>query len=196
MDLFFSRSSHTSDLQLDTPVAILPGAWRLGARWPGVSIVWLGERKSDLQLLSQCGRSMPEIHKHVAGTLSNQQTNNPLPVKLEVGVFPLSHRGSQPWRLRPCFLTGHSLTLTQSVVSYYIYHRGALPSANSPPPSTRTQPRSSLLLFEPEELSGLRPCSLWVLFSITSSPCSSVSSFCSCKSFFYKPVTRDVFYRQ
>ena len=38
-------------------------------------------RKFDLQLLSQCGstksclsRSVPEIHWHVAGTLSNQQT--------------------------------------------------------------------------------------------------------------------------
>ena len=38
-------------------------------------------RKLDLQLLSQCGstlnclsRSVPEIHSHVAGTLSNQQS--------------------------------------------------------------------------------------------------------------------------
>ena len=37
--------------------------------------------KFDLQLLSQCGRtynclsrSVPEIHLHVAGTLSNQRT--------------------------------------------------------------------------------------------------------------------------
>ena len=43
--------------------------------------------KFDLQLLSQCGstynclsRSVPEIHTHVAGTLSNQQTNQKLDV--------------------------------------------------------------------------------------------------------------------
>ena len=40
---------------------------------------WLG--LGDLQLLSRCGstytchsRSVPEIHQHVAGTLSSQQT--------------------------------------------------------------------------------------------------------------------------
>ena len=43
VDLFFSRSSHTSDLRIDTPVATLPGAWRYrvsaGTGWPGVSIL-------------------------------------------------------------------------------------------------------------------------------------------------------------
>ena len=42
-----SRSSHTSDANIGTPVAALPGAWRYrvsaGAGWPGVSILWLGE---------------------------------------------------------------------------------------------------------------------------------------------------------
>ena len=46
----FSRSSHTNDLSIDTPVATLPGAWRYrvsaGAGWLGVSILWLGEVKS------------------------------------------------------------------------------------------------------------------------------------------------------
>ena len=46
----FSRSSHTSDLKIGTPVASLPGAWRYrvsaGTGWPGVSILWLGEAES------------------------------------------------------------------------------------------------------------------------------------------------------
>ena len=43
----FSGSSHTSDLNIGTPVATLPGAWRYrvstGIGRPGVSILWLGE---------------------------------------------------------------------------------------------------------------------------------------------------------
>ena len=46
----FSGSSHTSDLKIGTPVAILPGAWRYrvsaGTGRPGVSILWLGEMES------------------------------------------------------------------------------------------------------------------------------------------------------
>ena len=41
--LDFSGSSHTSDLQIGTPVATLPGAWRYrvsaGTGWPGVSVL-------------------------------------------------------------------------------------------------------------------------------------------------------------
>ena len=43
----FSGSSHTSDLNIGTPVATLPGAWRYristGTGRSGVSILWLGE---------------------------------------------------------------------------------------------------------------------------------------------------------
>ena len=43
----FSGSSHTIDLEICTPVATLPGAWRYrvstGTGRPGVSILWLGE---------------------------------------------------------------------------------------------------------------------------------------------------------
>ena len=46
----FSRSSHTSDLKIGTPVATLPGAWHYrvsaGTGRPGVSILWLGEIES------------------------------------------------------------------------------------------------------------------------------------------------------
>ena len=46
----FSGSSHTCDLQIGTPVATLPGAWRYrvsaGTGRPGVSILWLGEVES------------------------------------------------------------------------------------------------------------------------------------------------------
>ena len=39
----FSGSSHTSDLKIGTPVAILTGAWcyrvSAGTGWPGVSIL-------------------------------------------------------------------------------------------------------------------------------------------------------------
>ena len=81
--LDFSGSSHTSDLKIGTPVATLPDAWRYrvraGTGLPGVSILWLGEMESLVcSFLSQCGstqncqsRSVPEIHWHVAGTLSN-----------------------------------------------------------------------------------------------------------------------------
>ena len=43
----FSRSSHTSEFKIGSPVATLPGAWRYrvsaGTGWLGVSILWLGE---------------------------------------------------------------------------------------------------------------------------------------------------------
>ena len=41
----FSKSSHTSDLKISTPVTTLPGTWQhrvsAGTVWPGVSILWL-----------------------------------------------------------------------------------------------------------------------------------------------------------
>ena len=46
----FSRSSHTSELKIGTPVATLPGAWHYkvsaGTGRPGVSILWLVEVES------------------------------------------------------------------------------------------------------------------------------------------------------
>ena len=46
----FSGLSHTSDLKIGTPVAVLPGAWRhrvsAGTGQRGVSILWLGEVES------------------------------------------------------------------------------------------------------------------------------------------------------
>ena len=92
----FPGSSHTSDLEIDTPVATLPGAWRYkvsaGTGWPGVSTLWLGEMESlicnfclsvaawkvwsaasiSVWQHVKLSRSVPEIHSHVAGTLSNQ----------------------------------------------------------------------------------------------------------------------------
>ena len=45
-----SRSNHTSDLKIGTPVTTLACAWRYrvsaGTGWPGVSIQWLGESES------------------------------------------------------------------------------------------------------------------------------------------------------
>ena len=50
----FSRLSHTSDLEIRTPVAILPGAWRYrvsaGTGWLCLSILWLGEVESLIYL--------------------------------------------------------------------------------------------------------------------------------------------------
>ena len=44
----FSGSSHTSDLEIGTPVATLPGAWHYGVSagtgWPMVSIRSVGEK--------------------------------------------------------------------------------------------------------------------------------------------------------
>ena len=46
----FSGSSHTSDLEIGTPVATLLGAWfyriSAGTGWRSVSILWLGEVES------------------------------------------------------------------------------------------------------------------------------------------------------
>ena len=46
----FSGSSHTCDLNIGTPVATLPDAWRYrvsaGTSRPGVSILWLGEMEN------------------------------------------------------------------------------------------------------------------------------------------------------
>ena len=45
----FSGLSHTSDFQIGTPVATLPGAWHrvsAGTGQPDVSILWLGEVES------------------------------------------------------------------------------------------------------------------------------------------------------
>ena len=68
-----SRSSHTSDLKIGNPVATLPGTWHyrviVGQVGP-VSVYYDWVRyKFDLQLLSQCdrtlsclSRSVPEIH--------------------------------------------------------------------------------------------------------------------------------------
>ena len=46
----FPGSSQTGDLEIGTPVATLPGAWRYrvgaGTGGPGVSILWLGEVES------------------------------------------------------------------------------------------------------------------------------------------------------
>ena len=87
-----SGMSHIGDWKIGSPVATLPGTWcyriSAGTGWPGVSILWLGEVESfDLQVLSPCGsmqtclsRSVSEIDKHVAGTLSKQ------PIKYQTGI--------------------------------------------------------------------------------------------------------------
>ena len=87
----FSGSSHTGDLKIGTPVATLPGAWRYrvstGTGRPGVSTLWLGEVERlicnfylSVAARKNClSRSVPEIHWHVAGTLSNQPTNKQTP---------------------------------------------------------------------------------------------------------------------
>ena len=81
----FSGSSHTSDLNIGTPVASLPGAWRYrvstGTGRPGVSILWLGEMESLVCsfYLSVAARKIvcadPSLRytRMFAGTLSNQQ---------------------------------------------------------------------------------------------------------------------------
>ena len=80
---FFVVESYTSDLNIGTPVATLPGVIgsALGLVGP-VSVycdwvrwkVWSATSISVWQHVKLC-RSVPEIHSHVAGTLSNQQTN-------------------------------------------------------------------------------------------------------------------------
>ena len=90
-------SSHTSDLKIGTPVATLQGVWCLqgqcwdwSARCQYTMTEWDG--KFGLQLLFQCGstynclsRSVPKIHSHVAGTLSNQPTKDTID-KVGAGV--------------------------------------------------------------------------------------------------------------
>ena len=82
----FPGWSHTSDLKIGTPVATLQAPDVKGSVLGLVGLVsvycdWV-RWKFDLQLLSQCGstynclsRSVPVIHSHVAGMLSNQKTN-------------------------------------------------------------------------------------------------------------------------
>ena len=81
----FVGPSHTSDSNIGTPLATLPGAsedqrWEYLVRCQHTVTGW--DKKFDLQLLSQCGstcsclsRSVLEIHSHVAGTLSKQATS-------------------------------------------------------------------------------------------------------------------------
>ena len=82
-----SGSSHTSDLKIGVSVATLPGVWRYRVSaetgWSGISILRLGEMESlicnfylSVAAHQNClSRSVSEIHLHVAGMLSNQQTN-------------------------------------------------------------------------------------------------------------------------
>ena len=107
----FSRSSHTSDLETGTPVATLPGAWRLrisaGTGWSGISILLLGRMESLICnfYLSVAARKIvrvdfvPEIHLHVAGTLSNQQTTILSLCKTDQLFSP-----SQPWHSPSCLI--------------------------------------------------------------------------------------------
>ena len=72
-----------SYLKIGTPVATLPEAWHCrvsaGTGWPGVSVLWLDEIESlichlYLRVAAGRSRSVPEIHQHVAGTRSRQET--------------------------------------------------------------------------------------------------------------------------
>ena len=64
---FFSGSSHTSDLKTGTPAATLPGARRYrvsaGTGWPGVGILWPGEKASLIGsfYLSEAARTTEKI---------------------------------------------------------------------------------------------------------------------------------------
>ena len=70
-------------------MASLPGAWHhrvsTGTGWSGVSKLWPDQAKFDLQLylsvaagIVNClSRSVPEIHKQAAESLSKFQTTNP-----------------------------------------------------------------------------------------------------------------------
>ena len=85
----FSGSSHTSDLNIGAPVLTCQAPGVIGSALGLVGPVsvycdWVRWKIFDLQLLSQCdstsnclSRSVPEIHSHVAWTLSNQPSNNP-----------------------------------------------------------------------------------------------------------------------
>ena len=100
-------SSHTSDLKIGTPVAILPGAWRdrvsAGTGRPGVSILSLGETESLLCkfYLSVAARKIVRADpflgytRMLLGTLSNQQTNESTPgsAALVAGALQLGPRG-------------------------------------------------------------------------------------------------------
>ena len=99
----FSGSSHTSDFKIGTPVATLARRLALEGRhwdWSGLVSVYCdwGEVESlicnfylSVAARKPClCRSGPEIHKHVAGALSNQPTNNqslPLCQCLSLSLF-------------------------------------------------------------------------------------------------------------
>ena len=86
----FSRSSHTSDIEIGTPVATLPGAWRYrvsaGTGRPGVSILWPGEVESLICNFSVCPLVKLSVQIRPWDTLAcfwdikqptNKQTNRP-----------------------------------------------------------------------------------------------------------------------
>ena len=83
----FSRSSHTNDLNIGTPVATLPGAWRnrvsAGTGVSGVSILCLGEAKSlicnlSLSLLPTRGVNATWVRVH--SVLKTEMPSVRLPV--------------------------------------------------------------------------------------------------------------------
>ena len=88
---FVSTSNHTSDFKIGTPVVTLPGAWHYwvsaGTDCPGVRM----ERESLIavwQHVQQC-RSVTPTHKHVAGTLRNQQTKTPCIARRSTNVLQI-----------------------------------------------------------------------------------------------------------
>ena len=99
----YYESSHTSDLQIGSPVATLPGAWRcgvsIGTGWPGVSILGLGEVESLICTfcLRVAARTIVFAHPSLryASMLlgreaTNQQTNLASAVSLCVWLCVLS----------------------------------------------------------------------------------------------------------
>ena len=75
-----SESSPTNDLKIRTPVSILPHAWcyrsSAGTGWPGVSILWLGEKK------------IPGLNPACAGIFSRSNHTNDLKIGTPVAILP------------------------------------------------------------------------------------------------------------
>ena len=92
--------------------------------------------KFVLQLLSQCGsknnclsRSVPEIHSHVAGTLSNQQTN-----LIWLTWSSLVSLGR--WTLRTSTPTSGAY---RCICCTYLVHAGSLPICEKPHVNSHTE---------------------------------------------------------
>ena len=90
----FSRSSHTSNVEIGTPVVILPSAWHYrvsaGTGWPGVSIVCLASERPGYSSRFHHGSSSRSSHT------SNLEIGTPVVILLSTWHYRVSAGAGWP----------------------------------------------------------------------------------------------------